>query len=72
MKTYTSGSGREYIVNDKANELGMSKRFYAACLAMQGLTQRFIGMYSTDKDILAMVKQSYKIADELLKQEINL
>jgi len=48
---------------------GMSKRFYAACAAMQGLTQRFIGIYSSDEDIKGIVKQSYKLADELLRQE---
>jgi len=63
----------ENISSDGTRETwhGMNKRFYAACAAMQGLTQRFTALYSTDKDISAMVKQSYKIADELLKQELN-
>ena len=50
-------------------EPGMSKRFYAASMAMQGLIHRFTGMYSTEKDIQDMIKMSYKISDELLRQE---
>ena len=53
---------------------GMSKRFYAACLAMQGLLSNSVFMsymtqeYSdnTDKEV---VRNAYELADELLKQE---
>jgi hypothetical protein len=50
------------------NEYGMSKRFYAACAVMQGMCA------DTDvrldaKGLIANVKLSYRIADELLKQE---
>ena len=52
-------------------EWGMSKRFYAACSAMQGLLanpdiNRF-GSHGGDKfDVIA---QSYKFADKLLERE---
>ena len=53
---------------------GMSKRFYAACVVMQGLLSNSVFMsymaqeYSdnTDKEV---VKNAYELADELLKQE---
>ena len=53
---------------------GISKRFYAACVAMQGLLSNSIFMnymaqeYSdnTDKEV---VKNAYELADELLRQE---
>ena len=53
---------------------GMSKRFYAACVAMQGLLSNSVFMsymaqeYSdnTDKEV---VKNAYELADELLRQE---
>ena len=53
---------------------GMSKRFYAACAAMQGLLSNSVFMsymtqeYSnnTDKEV---VRNAYELADELLKQE---
>ena len=43
---------------------GMSKRFYAACAAMQGLLAHYGLAYSEQH-----TKESYKLADELLKQE---
>ena len=43
---------------------GMSKRFYAACAAMQGLLAYYGLAYSEQH-----AKESYKLADELLKQE---
>lgn len=43
---------------------GMSKRFYAACAAMQGL------MVGVDDPVYENIaKISFKMADELLKQE---
>ena len=45
-------------------EGGMSKRFYAACAAMQG----FISSgYEGSADVIA--EMAYRVADELLKQE---
>lgn len=64
------------------NKLGISKRFYAACAAMQGL---YVAAYSSDwmnkgfakaaqKDNCNtlseyIAKQAFLAADELLKQE---
>ena len=53
---------------------GMLKRFYAACVVMQGLLSNSVFMsymaqeYSdnTDKEV---VKNAYELADELLRQE---
>ena len=55
-----------------ANEFkdGSSKRFYAACAAMQGLLGN--GKYSDtelDNTIPSFIKLCYKCADELLRQE---
>ena len=44
---------------------GMSKRFYAACAAMQGM----LANSNTQGGIIDIVKTSYEFADELLKQE---
>ena len=46
---------------------GMSKRFYAACAAMQGIA----AMHSTKSDIDNewICKTAFNMADELLKQE---
>ena len=56
---------------------GMSKRFYAACAAMQGLLANAYWTKSANipddfdeyKEIIA--NASYEFADELLKQENN-
>lgn len=54
-------------VSDRYIQEGMSKRFYAACAAMQGiLSGSPIGGLPDDTKI---VKIAYDIADELLKQE---
>ena len=66
-------------------KLGMSKRFYAACAAMQGLLSQHIktedmepdciepvyqASYSSlDPNYYELVRDAYRIADELLKQE---
>ena len=51
-----------------STQLGMSKRFYAACAAMQGLLANpypdIIGLQSSQ-----LIEISYEFADELLKQE---
>ena len=49
---------------------GISKRFYAACTAMQGL------LANCDKDTISLspnqvAQLSYQYADELLEQEFN-
>ena len=46
---------------------GITKRFYAACAAMQGLLSS--GRVSTDMRPTIIIKKSYELADELLKQE---
>jgi hypothetical protein len=46
---------------------GMSKRFYAACAAMQGLFAA--GAFNVFEDTSKMIKCAYKHADELLLQE---
>ena len=46
---------------------GMSKRFYAACAAMQGIIS-YKGMQSLTSD-KEYIKRSYEFADELLRQE---
>lgn len=56
--------------------VGMSKRFYAACMAMQGLlsNQTFMSQMASDyKEDLDrhIVENVYEIVDELLKQENN-
>ena len=47
---------------------GISKRFYAACAAMQGILS---ADYSQNISNETLIKQSYMLADELLKQESN-
>lgn len=52
----------------KIVNLGISKRFYAACAAMQGL----LSAYSGDKHLPSdneIISSAYDLADELLKQE---
>ena len=53
---------------------GMSKRFYAACAAMQGILANQNGEYTvickTNQQYAEhLISQSYQFADELLKQE---
>jgi len=54
-------------------EKGMSKRFYAACMAMQGLIQSkvFPSSYITGYDLVIneVTSTAFKYADEMLKQE---
>ena len=56
-------------------ELGMSKRFYAACAAMQALITNFPKERMINDGYIAfteyseIIKESYEFADELLKQE---
>jgi hypothetical protein len=48
---------------------GMSKRFYAACAAMQGVLAASNILQIKTPHIELLTKISYEIADELLKQE---
>jgi len=61
---------KENIYGDKENVVipGMSKRFYAACTAMQGLIASTASedSFLNPKDI---AERSFEFADELLKQE---
>lgn len=48
---------------------GISKRYYTACIAMQGILASYAGMSvaTFPKEWIAI--ESFKMADELLKQE---
>ena len=55
-------------------EEGMSKRFYAACAAMNGMLAHSTRYHcrKEDGDLTwkqGMIKESYELADELLKKE---
>jgi len=53
---------------------GMSKRFYAACAAMQGLcSTELLGITVQRASVRCqeVVALAYKYADELIKQEYN-
>lgn len=52
---------------------GMSKRFYAACAAMQGLISNpyWASVNPLGIDTPELVKKSLEVADELLKQEFD-
>ena len=84
MKTETEKLGQELAF--PVNEMGadhllsfnpsISKRFYAACAAMQGLlsnpmiAEGAAKNFESDNEVNNLiVAQSYCIADELLKQE---
>lgn len=47
---------------------GMSKRFYAACAAMQGYIAGVRGS-GDGINTVELIRSSYEMADELLKQE---
>ena len=53
---------------------GMSKRFYAACAAMQGMLAHSTRYHCMTEDShltwkQGMIKEAYELADELLRQE---
>ena len=53
---------------------GMSKRFYAACAAMQGMLAHSTRYHCRKEDESltwkqGMIKEDYELADELLKKE---
>jgi hypothetical protein len=72
VKERTAGNITKWVIHK-----GMSKRFYAACAAMQGILSGETTMGAviravekTDTDInYAVCKMAYEFADELLKQE---
>lgn len=55
----------------KSNNNGMSKRFYAACAAMQGMLSNssIKAKLGENCDNEIIIKIAYTLADELLKQE---
>ena len=53
--------------NTTALDNGMSKRFYAACAAMQGLAAMHHSTNDIDNDWIA--KTAFNMADKLLEQE---
>lgn len=65
VETEYNGITQSYQHN--CTDPGISKRFYTACAAMQGILSS--GRVSTDSDSTWIAKRSYQIADELLKQE---
>lgn len=76
--TYQDENGRDHTgyrsMFGEVQNNGMSKRFYAACVAMQGMLAhptiypcRKEDEHLTWKEV--MVKEAYEIADELLRQE---
>lgn len=72
MKTEEEKLGQDpAFPKNNVHEKGMSKRFYAACAAMQGFLSYGVAnpLGTNDPNYELIVKQSYKFADELLKQE---
>ncbi len=66
------------VLSDNKNTHGMSKRFYAACAAMQGILAndtvimqliKVAKEQGHNKEEIFVVKEAYAYADELLKQE---
>ena len=63
-------SGIVNMCGEKPIPFGMSKRFYAACAAMQGILSS--GIKVGGESIITseiVIPYAYKFADELLKQE---
>jgi hypothetical protein len=48
---------------------GASKRFYAACAAMQGILGNKNANPTRQEHFQNIIEDAYKLADELLKQE---
>jgi hypothetical protein len=57
-------SPKKRLGSEKVGE--MSKRFFAACMAMQGFIMRGYGDFPSD-----IAEKSFEYSDELLKQEYN-
>lgn len=60
--------GQEQAFADEYNT-GMSKRFYAACAAIQGIMANVRAEPTEDSHFKNMAEDAYRIADELLRQE---
>ena len=58
----------EHFPQDSTIE-GISKRFYAACSAMQGLLSRDLPKEQNYYYTEILIQKAYRYADELLKQE---
>ena len=56
------------LIKMRVDTTGMSKRFYAACAAMNGLIANSYIQWTNATDI-DLISKSYELADELLKQE---
>lgn len=58
------------MFNVGINPDGMSKRFYAACMAMQGLLTNvnIVDSLTADRRIW-VVQRAFMVADEILEQE---
>ncbi|MCF8218764.1 MAG: hypothetical protein K9J21_07255 [Bacteroidales bacterium] len=59
----SEGGGRTY----NNSQPGMSKRFYAACKAMEGLLSS--ERVNSSIEIKNLADKAYKIADEMINQE---
>lgn len=68
--TDEKGNGQIAYHNNYADIVyqGMSKRFYAACTAMQGLLVNSHPVF-VNAGMESLIKQAYYAADELLRQE---
>ena len=65
---YRTEAGSKYHLR----QIGMSKRFYAVCAAMQGLAANLNGFQQKNGEphtSESFIKNAYILADELLKQE---
>jgi hypothetical protein len=78
MKTEKLGSEPAFPVTENIGLNGMSKRFYAACAAMQGVLSNpntakqiyaTFGEVTSEQANQIICVTAYKMADELLKQE---
>lgn len=70
MKNYYQQAFPSDYTGNSDREEGMSKRFYAACAAMQGiLAAKNNGLDDTPAFIHFQVRVAFQYADELLKQE---
>jgi len=69
-KAFPAGTESELtqVVKNGQNPEGMSKRFYAACKAMQGFISTANGITCKEMDEY-IVHRAFEIADEMLKQE---
>ena len=59
---YSTERGNKYHPKQE----GMSKRFYAACAAMQGMLANDT---NGNAEVIDIIKWAYELSDELLKQE---